>query len=488
MNRHPLVAPLICAIATAFTTPCSADPVPLPDPGIRGYRFPEPKDRVMRWVNQGQAVEIQRHGWGLWTSLTLPSGQSEYGMLDVPVYLTWLSPAEIAALPAPSKDAATPAGAPKSKRLFRLERPRQFSHGGRQPRALAAPAPAVAGASAAGTGPVAPDTNIFVTMGYNPAAQAWAQQNDLFSMKALQAIYDAGTGDIRSIPSFPADAVTVKPTYKVITAANLVGGRFYKMPAWPGTPPVTPAIEQNGFPETAWPGCVYVDVGNPGPSSARGVDADCKAGPQPGNTYGLGDFVHFPVTAANIANFDSLLGGSLAVGNVVLLMAMHVTSREIDEWTWQTYFWTPDAARPPLPSSSAIAASRPARLKGAAAHYAMAIGYQMVAPNQPATGGRSVGRPVTVFNPYLESDFGADVFGTPPVNPGILRPGSKTPYMATVGIQSNCMTCHGNATVLPTNAQKSLPYLTDFYVSRRDPAFKGYLQVDFLWSIQGTAR
>lgn len=266
------------------------------------------------------------------------------------------------------------------------------------------------------------------------------------------------------------------------------------MPAWPGTPQVvTPEITANGFPETSWPGCVYIDTKNKGASTASSVDSDCTAGPGSSNTYGLGDFVYYPVTSDNIAAFKVLVSGQekLSVGDVIVLMAMHVTTREIDEWTWQTYFWTPNPANPPLPSSQAIANARPAQLTGAAAHYAMSIGYQMVTPNQPIVGGQSVGGPVVVYNPYLESDFNAATFGTPPVNVGILAPGSQTPYMATVGIQTNCMTCHGNASVNPSNPNSNtnaLPYLTNFYVSREDQSFKGYLQLDFLWSIQGTAK
>jgi hypothetical protein len=478
------IGTLACA-ALAFSSVSMATPVPLPDPGIKGYKFPEAKDTLMGWINKDQAAPINLHGWGLWTSLTMPSGQSEFGMPNVPVYLTWLSPAEIADLPPITPGAAIETRAAPPKRVFKLERPRQFSHGS----ASVPTAPEAASNAREPASAVKRDTSIFVTVGYDPAAQAWAQQNQLFSVKSLQAIYDAGTGDIRSIPSFPARSVTTKPTYKVITKAKL-NGSIYTMPAWPGTPQtVTPKITQRGFPEPDWPGCVYVDVKNIGSTTASAIDADCKTGPKPTNTYGLGDFVSFPVTADNISSFDKLLGdSSLEVGDVVLLMAMHVTSREIDEWTWQTYFWTPNPANPPLPSSSAIAKARPPQLKGAAAHYAMSIGYQMVTPNQPAVGGKSVGYPVTAFNPYLESGFNAKTFGSPPVNPGILAPGTQKLYRATVGIQSNCMTCHGAATLSPTNPPASLPYLTDFYLSRTDPAFKGYLQLDFLWSIQGNAK
>lgn len=490
MKLKTLLATSCSLLVLALSSSVFANPVPLPDPGIKGYSFPEDKEKLMTWINTGKSDAIHLHGWGLWTSLTAPSGQNEFGLSNVPVYLTWLTPAEIAALPrlkATEKGVKTPA-----KRTFLLEKPRQLTHKiGASAKLLTEIKSSAASSSTAATPASLRDTNIVVTMGYDPAAQDFAYHNNLFSLKALQAIYNSGSGDVRSIPVFPNNAVTTKPTYKVITKANMLKGSIYVMPAWPGTPPViTPEISANGFPETSWPGCVYVDTKNTGKSTAKSVDKDCTAGPNASNTYGLGDFIYYPVTSKNIAAFKVLVSGqeTLAVGDVIILMAMHVTTREIDEWTWQTYFWTPDPINPPLPSSAAIAQARPAQLKGAAAHYAMSIGYQMVAPNQPVTGGVSVGEPVIAYNPYLEADFNAATFGSPPANVGILQPGGKVPYVATVGIQTNCMTCHGNATVDPTNSSNSLPYLTNFYVSRDDPSFKGFLQLDFLWSIQGTAK
>lgn len=491
MKLRTLLVTSCSLIVLSISGAVLANPVPLPDPGITGYSFPENKEKLMTWINAGNSNEIYLHGWGLWTSLTAPSGQNEYGLANVPVYLTWLSPSEIAALPrlmSTEKKVDLPA-----KRTFLLERPRQFTHKAKGLEKAAAVVKSSAVSSSATPFSIR-DTNVVVTMGYDPAAQDFAYHNNLFSLKALQAFYNSGSGNIRSIPVFPNNAVTIKPTYKVITKANMINGSIYVMPAWPGTPlVVTPEISANGFPETSWPGCVYIDTRNTGASTAKSVDKDCTAGSNASNTYGLGDFVYYPVTSANIAAFKILVSGQgkLAVGDVIVLMAMHVTTREIDEWTWQTYFWTPDPAMPPLPSSTAIASARPAQLTGAAAHYAMSIGYQMVTPNQPVVGGKSVGGPVVVYNPYLEADFNAATFGAPPANVGILAQGSKTPYMATVGIQTNCMTCHGNASINPSAAKSdnnSLPYLTNFYFSRDDQSFKDYLQLDFLWSIQGTAK
>lgn len=483
---------MLCQYRTAFSIMAlalsgmaAARPVPLPDPAIPGYHFPEKKQTLMHWINAPTVKNtrsVELHGWGIWASLTAPSGQNEFGLTNVPVYLTWLTPAEIRDLPKAAADAENTAA---PLRTFVIERARQHTH---QAKNLSA-APALSKATVAGTG-IKPDTSTYVSMGYSPAAQAFATANQLFSLTALQNFYNAGTGDIRSIPTFPVDAVATKPTYKVISKANLIKGSVYAMPAWPGTPPVTPAIEKNGFPESDWPGCVYIDIRKAGATQSSGIDSQCKTGPKAGNTYGLGDFIHYPVTAENLSQFQVLTRDkALEAGDIVVLMAMHVTSREIDEWTWQTYFWTPNPARPPLPSSLAVAQSRPAKLKGPAAHYAMSIAYQMVAPNQPVIGGKSVGRPAVAYNPYLEAEFNTNTFGTTPENIGIYNPASKKTYKATVGVQSNCMTCHSSATIVPSNPNSnSLPYLTNFYVSRNDTAFKGFLQLDFLWSIQGTAK
>ena len=70
-------------------------------------------------------------------------------------------------------------------------------------------------------------------------------------------------------------------------------------------------------------------------------------------------------------------------GDIVILVGMHVTSRENTRWTWQTFWWAPDPLNPPAPSSKAVAAHKPKALTGAPAHYAMAITYYMVNPKEP---------------------------------------------------------------------------------------------------------
>lgn len=486
-------AAALAALLAGAAASVHADPVPLPDPQIPGYHFPEPEATLLGWVNQPtdanrQAIDL--HGWGLWASLTAPSGQTEFGIQNVPVYLTWLSPQEIAKLP--------PGTTPNALKLAHVQRaltlglPTQFLRSKSLIDKLNKEAKLEKDAAkhrkllgAASSTPMSVrDTDVTETVGYDPSAAAFAQQNNLFSLAALRAIYKAGNA---SIPAFPDTAVTIKPVYKVVSKAHSFQN-LYVMPAWPGTPEViTPKIKSEGFPESSWPGCVYVDNQNTGTSTASGVDPTCK-GPTANSTYGLGDFIHATVTKDNINQIKSTSSlTDIELGDTVILVAMHVTSREMTEWTWQSYFWTPDPANPPLPSSAEVASHRPAQLTGPAAHYAMTIGYQMVAPNQPVDGGKSVGEPVIAYNPYLESGFNAATFGPTPANPGITNPATGKTYTATVGVQTNCMACHGTASAA-FDGSKRLAYLTDMYLSRTDPVFQKHLQTEFLWSIPDNAK
>ena len=447
----------------------------LPNPNIPGYNFPEPEDVILGWINGQPAAtpKIYLHGWGLWASLTAPSGMTAYSIANAPVYLTWLSKGELQQLSQPGLQAN--AVGTSSRRLLALGAPAQLLKFGidttRAPlRVQGVPQP---------VGAVTPDTTTFETVAYDPEAAGNILQAGLFKLSTIEGFYAAGKTEI---PAFKPASVSVKPVYKAITAAKLINGRYYAMPAWQGTPTETDKIKAKGCPETSWSGCVYVDVQNTGTSKATGVDPTCM-GPTPASTYGLGDFISLPVTKDNVDQFK-LDGLSVAAGDSLILMAMHATSREITEWTWQTYFWTPNPKQPPLPSAADVAAAMPTQLSGPATHYAISFAYQMVSPNQPVTGGVSKGSPVIGYNPYLEAGFNAKVFS------GFLRPIADTQtghaWIGTVGVESNCMTCHSMATVAFAKDAKT-HYATDFYISRVDPAFKGTLQTDFLWSIADVA-
>lgn len=221
-----------------------------------------------------------------------------------------------------------------------------------------------------------------------------------------RAVLDA----LPELPAFPSDALAVKLTWYAVKAHGLT-----TMPIWDGEP-----ARERGNPDRSWQRTIEVD-----PDGTRGVP--------------LSAFIYRElatdgeVESARIAAHDP----TLARGDFVALVAAHVTTKEIPDWTWQTYWWhdQPDAGR--------FAAGRPP-LEGAAAHYLMDATYST---DQPC------------FNPWLEARF-------------------------PDGLESNCVTCHQRAIV---GASDYLP-VTRGRLRDDDPYLAKRVQTDFLWSVAFEAR
>jgi hypothetical protein len=171
----------------------------------------------------------------------------------------------------------------------------------------------------------------------------------------------------------------------------------------------------------------------------------------------------FKLTAQEATDFNSAQGGpplpQAVAGDWAVLAAMHVTTKEIVNWTWQTFWWM-GGKNPPnnFPGSNA---GMTANVKGPWRNYATCVAYSMVVPfNDPK------GKPVVCFNPFLET------------SPNIPD-----------GINSNCMSCHGTAR-WPGNNNGGYPatYLPNGYISFSDPKwFATQTRTDFAWAIPGNA-
>ena len=321
----------------------------------------------------------------------------------------------------------------------------------------------------------------------DPSAAQFIVDQKLFSKSALNAFLTMKDTDI---PNFPNTAISLKPVFQTLDQSQLVGGRYFMLPAWPG-PPAQPI----SFPPNAWKQCVWVDVQDTDLGKGTGkVDTVCKSdgsSRSDDTTYGVGRFIHFRLSAAQARTVNAVReavhGDRAAItigGNYAILLGMHVTSREITRWTWQTFWWSPNPDDPPLPSSKPIAADRPKQLTGAARNYSMAVGYSMKNPPQPNTGGKNVGDSIYVYNPWLEAGFGP---GSLPAS----RPGTfhGKPEPNNVGVQTNCMSCHGQASYSSTTpGLGSILYTGNQYIDLKGPQFKGNLRTDFLWSIPDNAR
>jgi hypothetical protein len=149
---------------------------------------------------------------------------------------------------------------------------------------------------------------------------------------------------------------------------------------------------------------------------------------------------------------DIGIGRSSKAGDIAILVAMHVATREIDNWTWQTFWWSFE--KPEIPAA--------VKLSGPFDNYQMDVGYSFMKSDN--TG------PVICFNPYMETMFGA----FPPYQPKLS------------GIQSNCMSCHRTA-AWPKD-EKSKSYIANGVIDPSkaedfDRYFKDKARTDFLWGL-----
>lgn len=432
-------------------------PVPLPDPQIPGYKYPEDSIVINGWINSIDEKSIANHGWGIWTALNMPSGQKIDGQ-ELRVFETWLTPQDMQALMLADEKKNLTVENVKATRGS-LQRPNQFLHA-RLSRLKAGLA-------------VSPhdSARILGFVKYDPTAAQFAVKNKLFDSLVLQSMLDAGKTEI---PEFPNTGMTLKPVFEIITEDTLqAGGGYYKLNVWTGLPP-----KPMSYPEGSWPGYVYVDPGNGGQGNGSVDIGGKKRTPQ--TTYNLNDFVHFKLDKQTAAELKSSYNINAKEGDIAILVAMHVTSKEITRWTWQTYWWAPNADAPPAPSSAVVAKMRPAQLQGAPRHYAMSQAYTFIYPNQPLTGGQSVGRPIYAFNPYLEAGFDPSVLTDTAI---VVYNGKK--LVNNYGVLTNCMSCHAHANYAPASVTTTPNYLGDAYIDMNSPKFNNTLKLDFAWSIQG---
>lgn len=462
----------LAAAAQDFGVDMPADPAP-------GVTFPTAEDVINSWVyaEPQDTAAIHSHGWGIWAGLTKPV-QGKGGFARV-TYQTWLTKAEVISVFT---------GKEPEKDFLLGESNQMFKHGlvdgflantDSEKKDGTEPVKNAAG--------IIVNTDVLENVAYSPPSASYLLETGTGRPEVLDRLLAEGD-KVR----FPDASVNVKPVYKLITEDRLTNwtdadGRtrkLYAFTAWPGIPDIanwTPDMKEGGYPETLWQQCVYVDLDLKGRTTSTGVDVNC-ASPDDSSIYSLDDFI-----AVNLRDVDGgflnkatgqteEIGGDIAIA---LLVAMHVTTREVTQWTWQTFWWQADAAHPNTPSSAAIATARPATLTTQAAHYAMAPAYSMLVPAQPLVGGKNVGALVTAFNPYLEAGFGTPVVSiTETVQ--IPQGDSWSTISTDLGIQTNCMTCHG----LAAWGGRGTGYAANFYVPRDFWVFDTALDVDFAWSVQ----
>jgi hypothetical protein len=236
---------------------------------------------------------------------------------------------------------------------------------------------------------------IVFAVAFDPIAAAHIERYRLAERAGLAAFPAA-------IPEFPRAAIAIKLVWYPVHAH-----RATMLPVWDGP------TRAGRNPDTAWPRRVPIDVND-------FIHTELHAGAE--------------LAAARAATRDA----TLEPGDHMVLLGMHVTTKEIPDWVWATLWWHD------RPAAGPYAAGRPAELTGAAAHYLMDVAYSDAHP---------------CMNPWLEARF----------------PGGAT---------SNCLACHQRAAL---GATDYLP-VTRARLPEGDPYFRGKITTDFVWSLALEAR
>jgi hypothetical protein len=393
-----------------------------------------PKAEVEGWVRRNDTGAMTEHAWELWGGLTTEVTQQVGGRQErYPTFETWVdeftvfpqrSPLAAAAAPAP------PSGAAAKEPAHRFTRPKQLLHRPGRPRRAAAAAPSTT-----------PATPRVVTVKYTKEIydNVWSHHyNQTAVMQDLNESWTKTSPPTpladRKVQDFDDQSIMLKPTYQIIsgTSASLV-------PYWAGpsfsSNPSAPAF-------TTWTNKMLVVPPGLPPVKIVGVPV-----------VPVDDFYHFKLNKQEAEYINSMQQGTFQEGDYAILVAMHVSSREIDNWTWQTFWWSID--KPKIPERVR------ARVAAPFDHYDVAVGYSFT------TGPDSVsGLNVVCYNPYLEADFDNSTFEKP----------------GQLGIESNCMSCHRAAAWPAPNLPNNAAYFTANGILRPDdPYFQGMTKVDFVW-------
>jgi hypothetical protein len=376
------------------------------------FQFQSPAT-VNGWISNQDTQSISGHGWMLWGAVTAPTTQNVGGtQVTVPTFETWYDEDTVFSPPSASHALATG----ETGRKFKI--PQQLLRGG----ALKTLAD------------VSPLDFRVVTVKYTQEIYDGVQQNQYYSGTVMQQLNNGwGSAPLanRKIADFSDRAIMVKPVYQVIS-----GTEATQIPYWAGA-------ENSSTPAT------------PGPSTWTQKALIVPPGVTPGAStlpaVGLDRFYAVKLDQTEVNYLVQAGAKSVKVGDYAVLVGMHLSSREIDNWTWQTYWWS--YQKPSIPASAGGHVQAPFD------NYAMATGYSFTTeaenPNSLAT---------VCFNPYLEAGFGNKVFEKP----------------QQLGIESNCMSCH-RAAAWPGSTGK---YIANGLIDASDPFFfTGNTKTDFVWAL-----
>jgi hypothetical protein len=418
-----------------------------------------------RWARTLESSNVREHGWELYRDVVSPATEG-CPSSKVPLWLSWATKMEV--FPAHGARgaqreinaiASTTLGIDRTIQRLLSEAGKPSSPGGNQVPGTGNRASSAKNAHLQPVdlntlfpqGPfVVPGTKkrtFFSSAYYNPAAEhsALAKARDL-----MMAAHKSVPSEVED-PT-PPEAIIVKPIWLPIQNDTLMAC----VPVWnPGAVPT----DLGGYDSTDWPEQLRVSTAQLQPNSME----TCKSGLVP--TVSVDEFFHMKITSSNVNELQLAVPATIGPrlvqeGNVALLVGLHVISKEVKSWSWNTYWWEPQKYR-----NSGPAAGRP-KLDSPWSNYVMSASLDEARnPTSEADGKCDVG---AIYNPYQEVQI-------PPTGPLITVCGKPT---GLGGLASNCRSCHSLAS-----------YIAAPVVTIQPPAdwlrkyFSDKTRTGFLWSM-----
>lgn len=464
-------APRDASDQTAAAAPVAPPIAPIAPVDVPpGFNYPGVRAEIETWADSWELAKITAKAWDLWAGLTSPTEQRADGV-PLPVWETWCGSEEVfsktcgkALRPARRFKNAVQLGHSGTASDVRLASFNKFNP------------PMAAYLVKAQPGPGGASYDYTQQASLAALNQAWPAGTSIAQRRVQEAPYAPPGGGQQGF-----SAIEIKPVLYLVKQTGLS-----PVPLWDGLKGAVSSDQSDcGRGATAachpapnlWTTCALVDPARRDPAEAAAppvaatpeqiaaVPSSLAAGYSCRAYFvtPLSAVYAFTLNAQEAQEFNAAQGnGNAAAGDYAVLTAMHVSTKEIVNWTWQTYWWQPHGEPPDdFPGSKKQQTSKVA---GLWRNYAMCTAY-----NQ--TQGSASKEMAVCFNPYLETSSGIPD-----------------------GVQSNCMSCHGTATVgsdLGSSGIATLRY-PETYVHPidfdADPRFAPFTRTDFSWAIPSDSR
>jgi len=459
------VAVAACDRGSSANAPGSAGPPTdsyryTPPGHVRSY--PTNYPTIQGWINAGNTAAIRAHGWDIWQSITTLTPYNR------PVWQTWFSGHELF-----DSVGFTQVFARSKHGVVQFGVRRDAMHASLLPTSKMEGIPFDPAERVFAFNRFTLSTATFIWKNKLNRAQTLADTNAAFTKNGTPLVSRA---ILTSADSTDPASFVLKPVYQFIS-----GHEVTAVPYWNGDDTSATTVPPNPIAST-WRQAVAVDPTgklNPGDSIRLPINNEgykwCKIVPLSAfywQRITVEDSIHFSqfgaangdfIGVANDTSWQAVLN-AVRPGNIGLLVAMHVTGKEIPNWTWQSFWWGDN------PNDSLFGADRPATIPPPWNHYNMTVAYSMLTPSN----GSNI-----AYNPYLETSLSGTLPATGP----------------WTGVTSNCMSCHRRAAVgfVDTSSRFFASYGPDLQVYPYDtsvfivPGPGGtqvpLLKTDFLWSV-----